>query len=130
MKKILTYGTFDCFHIGHLRLLDRASALGDQLYVGVSTDEFNASKGKESLCRFSDRLEIIQSIRCVHKAFEECAWSQKVDDIAKYDIDIFVMGDDWKGYFDADLEKYCEVVYLSRTVGISSSYIREELSVK
>ena len=129
MKKILTYGTFDCFHIGHLRLLERASALGDQLYVGVSTDEFNVSKGKESLCRFSDRREIIQSLRYVYRAFPEREWSQKIDDVIKNGIDIFVMGDDWKGYFDADLKEHCDVVYLSRTEGISSSRIRKELSV-
>ena len=126
MKRVLTYGTFDLFHIGHLNLLKRAKELGDELYIGVSTDEFNKLKNKKTLIPFNERIDIVSSIKYVNKAFAENNWEQKIDDIKKYNIDIFVMGDDWKGKFDY-LKEYCEVVYLPRTKDISSTSLKENL---
>jgi len=130
MKKVrvLTYGTFDLFHIGHLNLLKKAKSLGDELIVGVSSDEFNEKKGKKSFIKYEDRVEIVKSIKYVDKVIKEDNWEQKIDDIKKYNIDIFVMGEDWKGKFDF-LNKYCQVVYLPRTEGISSTYLKEKLSL-
>ena len=128
MTTVLSYGTFDLFHIGHLNLIDRLSAMGDRLVIGVSTDEFNAGKGKTSVVSFDDRARIVASIKGVDAVIPEESWDQKVDDIKKHDVDVFVMGDDWTGKFD-DLEEHCEVVYLPRTAGISSSSIKEMLRV-
>ena len=129
MKKIiLTYGTFDLFHIGHLRLLTRLRELGDELIVGVSTDNFNDKKGKKSFIRFEDRIEIIGSLKVVDFAIPENSWEQKFEDIKKYDVSIFGMGHDWEGKFD-DLKSLCQVVYLPRTSGISSTEIKKSLSV-
>lgn len=127
-KTILTYGTFDLFHIGHLRLLERLRALGDRLVVGVSTDEFNALKGKKTVVPFADRLEIIRGLRCVDLAIAENSWEQKAEDIARHQVAILGMGHDWQGKFD-DLSALCEVVYLPRTEGISSTDIRNSLKV-
>lgn len=128
MKKIvITYGTFDLFHIGHLRLLQRLKFLGDELYVGVSTDKFNNLKNKKSFIPYEDRIEIVRSIKCVNFAFPENDWEQKIEDIKKYNVSIFAMGDDWVGKFDY-LKELCEVVYLPRTEGISSSFIKQELA--
>lgn len=126
MTRVLTYGTFDLFHYGHLQILKRARELGDYLVVGVSTDEFNQQKGKTSLYPFVHRQQIVQSIRYVDKVIAEESWEQKESDIAAYGIDIMVMGDDWKGKFDF-LGKNCRVVYLPRTPGISSIEIRKQL---
>ena len=126
MKRVITYGTFDLFHVGHLRLLKRARELGDYLIVGVSTDEFNRLKGKKSVFPFEERKEIVESIKFVDKVIAEENWEQKIDDIKKYKIDIFVMGDDWKGKFDF-LKKYCEVIYLPRTENISSTLLKDRL---
>ncbi len=126
MKRIITYGTFDLFHIGHLRLLKRAKELGDYLIVGVSTDEFNKLKGKRSVFSFEDRKEIIESLRFVDKVIAEENWEQKIEDVKKYNVNIFVMGDDWKGKFDF-LKKYCEVIYLPRTENISSTILKDRL---
>ena len=123
-RVVLTYGTFDMFHIGHLNILRRAKELGDYLIVGVSTDEFNALKGKKAFMPYEHRKQIVESIRYVDKVIPEKTWEQKVEDIKKYGVDVFVMGDDWKGKFDY-LKKYCEVVYLPRTPGICSSDLRE-----
>ncbi len=123
---VLTYGTFDMFHIGHLNILKRAKKLGDRLIVGVSTDEFNKIKGKKTLIPYEDRKTIVEAIRYVDLVIPEHSWEQKIEDIKKYDIDILVMGDDWKGKFD-HLAKYCEVVYLPRTKGISSSYLKKAI---
>lgn len=128
MRTVLTYGTFDLFHVGHLRLLERLRALGDRLVVGVSTDEFNHEKGKRTVLPFSDRMEIVSALRCVDLAFPETCWEQKTGDIHKYGVTIFGMGSDWSGHFDG-LKEYCDVVYLPRTDGISSSHIRETLSI-
>jgi glycerol-3-phosphate cytidylyltransferase len=126
-KIIITYGTFDMFHIGHLKLLQRLSDLGDELIVAVSTDEFNRLKGKKTLIPYEQRAEIIQNIKCVDRVVKEESWEQKIDDIEKYDIDIFAMGDDWKGKFDF-LEEYCEVIYLSRTTDISTTQLKKSLT--
>jgi len=126
MKRVLTYGTFDMFHIGHLNLLKRAKELGDYLIVGVSTDEFNKIKGKKTLIPFEERKEIVKSIKYVDLVIPENNWEQKIDDIKKYKIDVFVMGDDWRGKFDF-LKDYCEVVYLPRTEGISTTRLKENL---
>lgn len=126
MKKIATYGTFDLFHIGHLKLLERCKALGDHLTVFVSTDEFNLQKDKKSIIKYSDRAEIVSAIKFVDQVFPENEWDQKITDVIKHNIDIFVIGDDWKGKFDF-LKEYCEVVYLSRTPDISSTQLKNQL---
>lgn len=123
MKNIITYGTFDTFHYGHLELLIRASEMGDRLFVGVSTDEFNLLKGKKCSFPYNKRLEWIQSIKFVYQVFGESTWEQKSDDIKKYNISTLVMGDDWKGKFDK-FNHLCEVKYLSRTPQISSTNIK------
>lgn len=122
-KIVLTYGTFDLFHVGHLRLLKRLKSLGDYLYVGVSTDEFNAIKNKKSSIPFEERIEILRSIDCVDFCFPEENWDQKIPDIEKYKANVFAMGDDWYGKFDY-LSDYCKVVYIPRTAGVSSTYIK------
>jgi glycerol-3-phosphate cytidylyltransferase len=121
---IITYGTFDLFHIGHLRLLERAKNLGDKLIVAVSTDEFNSLKNKRSFMPFEHRSQIVSSIKCVDMVIPESSWDQKVNDIKKYNVDIFCMGDDWFGKFD-DLKEYCDVKYFPRTQGVDSTSIRE-----
>ena len=126
IKRVITYGTFDMFHIGHLELLKRIYELGDELIVAVSTDEFNDIKGKKTIIPYSQRAEIIKSLRYVDRVIPESSWEQKIDDIKKYDIDLFVMGDDWSGKFDF-LKEYCEVLYLPRTEGISSTELKDTL---
>lgn len=126
MKKILTYGTFDLLHFGHICLLERAKAFGDHLTVAVSTDEFNLGKNKICTYPFEERARILESIRYVDCVIPETTWEQKIVDVQKYDIDIFVMGNDWEGKFDF-LKEYCEVVYLPRTPGISTTQIKESL---
>lgn len=126
MKKVITYGTFDLFHVGHLNLLKRAKALGDYLVVAVSSDEFNALKGKKAYHSLQDRVAILQAIEFVDEVIVENGWEQKAKDIKQHNIDVFVMGDDWKGQFDY-LEELCEVVYLSRTDGISTTKIKNDL---
>lgn len=125
-KVVITYGTFDLFHIGHLNLLKRAKSLGDYLIVGVSTDEFNEIKGKKSVFPYEHRAEIVRSIKYVDLVIPEKSWEQKIEDIKKYKVDIFVIGDDWKGKFDY-LKEYCEVIYLPRTRGISTTELKETL---
>ncbi|MDD2850481.1 MAG: glycerol-3-phosphate cytidylyltransferase [Desulfuromonadaceae bacterium] len=127
MKKVLTYGTFDLFHIGHLKILERAKSLGDYLVVGVSTDEFNALKNKKCALPYWQRIEIVRAIRFVDKAIPETNWEQKIADIKENGIDIFVMGDDWVGRFDF-LKPHCKVVYLPRTPDISSTGIKTGLA--
>ncbi|MGU9999946.1 glycerol-3-phosphate cytidylyltransferase [Latilactobacillus curvatus] len=126
MTKVLTYGTFDLLHWGHVHLLERASQLGDKLIVGLSTDEFNAEKHKEAYHSYEHRKYILEAIRYVDKVIPEKDWEQKIKDVQKYDIDVFVMGDDWKGKFDF-LKDYCEVIYLPRTTGISTTQIKQDL---
>ncbi|WP_288799442.1 adenylyltransferase/cytidyltransferase family protein [uncultured Fibrobacter sp.] len=129
MKKFnraITYGTFDLFHIGHLRLLKRISALANELYVAVSSDEFNSIKGKTCVIPFEERKEIIAALNCVTQVIKEDNWEQKISDIQKYHCDLFVMGDDWEGKFDF-LKPYCEVIYLPRTQGISTTAIKKSM---
>jgi glycerol-3-phosphate cytidylyltransferase len=125
-KIIITYGTFDMFHIGHLKLLKRLSKLADELIVGVSTDEFNKVKGKKVLIPYEQRSEIIRNIKCVDMVIPENNWEQKIDDINRYNVDIFAIGDDWKGKFDF-LKEYCEVIYLKRTADISTTKLKKSL---
>ena len=127
MKTVLTYGTFDIFHVGHVNLLKRAKQLGDRLIVGVSTDEFNRLKGKKSLFPYEDRELIVKSMECVDLVIPENNWEQKANDIAKYNVDIFVMGSDWDGKFD-HLKKYCNVASIERTENISSTQLKRSLS--
>jgi len=129
MKTVITYGTFDLLHIGHINILKRARALGDRLIVALSTDEFNALKHKEAYHSYEDRKVILESIRYVDMVIPEENWEQKVTDMEKYNVDIFVMGDDWDGKFDF-LKSQCEVVYLPRTSGISTTKIKTDLSLK
>ena len=126
MKKVITYGTYDLLHVGHINLLRRAKELGDYLIVVVSTDEFNALKHKTAYHSFEDRKTILEAIKYVDEVQGEYTWDQKIDDVKKNDVDIFVMGDDWKGQFDF-LKDYCEVVYLPRTEGISTTKIKNDL---
>lgn len=126
MKRVITYGTFDLLHWGHIRLLERARALGDYLIVATSTDQFNALKHKEAYHSFEHRKYILEAIRYVDKVIPETSWDQKIKDVKNYNIDIFVMGDDWKGQFDF-LKDYCEVIYLPRTEGISTTKIKQDL---
>jgi glycerol-3-phosphate cytidylyltransferase len=125
-KTVITYGTFDLTHIGHLNLLRRARALGDYLIVALSTDEFNAGKGKVSLFPYEHRKKILESICYVDKVIPEKNWEQKVKDVRKYGVDVFVMGDDWKGKFDF-LKKQCKVVYLPRTKEISTTLLKKRI---
>lgn len=120
---VLTYGTFDCLHHGHIKLLREAKKLGDYLIVGVSTDEFNAVKGKRARFSYDERCDMLRQLRCVDKIIPEESWGQKVEDIEQYRITKFVMGSDWNGKFD-HLAGRCGVVYLPRTEGVSSSGIR------
>jgi len=126
-KRVITYGTYDIFHIGHLRLLQRVKALGDELIVAVSTDEFNLKKGKRVMIPFSQRAEIVKNIKCVDMVIAEESWKQKIDDIKRYNIDIFAIGDDWRGEFDF-LKEYCDVIYLPRTKNISSTQLKNSLN--
>lgn len=127
MKKVITYGTFDLLHYGHINLLRRAKALGDYLIVAVSTDEFNSNK-KNKKCYFSyeQRKQLLESIRYVDLVIPEESWEQKVSDVKEFRVDTFVMGDDWEGKFDF-LKEHCEVVYLPRTPEISTTQIKQEL---
>lgn len=128
MTTVLTYGTFDLFHIGHLNLINRLADMGDRLIIAVSTDEFNAGKGKTSVVSYEDRSRIISSIKGVDLVIPETSWEQKATDIKEHDVDIFAIGEDWAGKFD-ELKELCEVVYLPRTDGISSTEIKQMLRV-
>lgn len=124
MRTVLTYGTFDLLHIGHINLLKRARALGDRLIVALSTDEFNLiEKNKTCTHCYEDRKIILESLRFVDLVIPEESWEQKNTDVDKHDVDVFVIGDDWTGHFDF-LKDKCEVVYLPRTANISTSEIK------
>jgi glycerol-3-phosphate cytidylyltransferase len=125
-KTVITYGTFDMFHIGHLKLLQRAKSLGERLIVGISTDEFNAQKGKKVLIPYEQRREIVANIKGVDLVIPEESWEQKVEDIRKYEIHTLVMGSDWEGKFD-HLKEKCEVIYLPRTENISTTELKKSL---
>jgi len=126
MNKSLTYGTYDLLHAGHINLLRRAKALGDYLIVGLSTDEFNKLKNKDYFLPYKQRKAILEAIKYVDKIIPEKNWEQKISDVKKYNIDIFVMGDDWKRKFD-ELNKYCKVVYLKRTPNISTTFLKNDI---
>ena len=126
MKRVITYGTYDLLHWGHIRLLKRAKQLGDYLIVALSTDEFNAIKGKKAYHSYEERKLMLEAIRYVDLVIPENDWEQKRQDIIDYKADIFVMGDDWLGKFD-DLKDICEVTYLPRTDGISTTKIKHDL---
>ncbi len=127
IRKVITYGTFDLLHAGHINILKKAKDMGDFLIVGLSTDQFNFKKGKTAYHSFTHRKIILESIRYVDMIVPEKSWDQKIRDIKYYDIDAFVMGDDWEGKFDF-LKPYCEVIYLPRTSGISTSKIKNDLN--
>ena len=129
MRKVITYGTFDLLHAGHINLLRRAKELGDYLIVVVSTDEFNWNE-KRKKCYFSyeERKILVEAVRYVDLVIPEENWDQKISDVKEYHVDTFVMGDDWKGKFDF-LKDYCEVVYLPRTEGISTTKIKQDLGL-
>lgn len=126
MKKVITYGTYDLLHVGHINLLRRARELGDYLVVVLSTDEFNAIKNKKAYHSYEDRKIILEAIRYVDEVIPEYTWEQKIQDVIDNEIDVFVMGNDWEGKFDF-LKDYCEVVYLPRTEGISTTKIKDDL---
>ena len=128
MKRVLTYGTFDLLHYGHIRLLKRAKQLGDYLIVALSTDEFNAIKNKKAYHSYEERKEMLEAIRYVDLVIPEECWEQKINDVKEYKVDIVTMGSDWKGNekFE-ELKKYCDVVYLDRTEGISTTKIKNDL---
>ncbi|MDQ8201577.1 adenylyltransferase/cytidyltransferase family protein [Pelagicoccus sp. SDUM812003] len=127
MKKVITYGTFDLFHVGHLNLLRRAKELGDYLVVAVSSDGFNAVKDKRCAYSCEDRCAIVKAIKYVDEVIVEERWEQKAEDVRRLGIEVFVMGDDWKGRFDEELKGLCEVVYLPRTENISTTSIKIEI---
>ncbi len=126
MKKVITYGTYDLLHHGHVNLLRRAKNLGDYLIVGLSTNAFNAIKNKKTYYSYAERKLILEAIRYVDEVIPEKRWEQKVHDVIHHKIGVFVMGDDWSGKFDF-LKPHCEVIYLPRTEGISTSRIKLEL---
>lgn len=131
MKRVLTYGTYDLLHYGHIRLLKRAKELGDYLIVALSTDEFNAIKGKKAYHNYETRKKMLEAIRYVDLVIPEKNWDQKIDDVKKYYVDVTVMGDDWKGNdkFE-ELKEYCDVIYLPRTEGVSTTKIKKELGLQ
>ena len=126
MKKVITYGTFDLLHYGHINLLKRAKACGDYLIVAISTDEFNIIKEKKSFFSYEKRRQLVEAIRHVDLVIPEHNWEQKVSDVQEFRVDTFVIGDDWVGKFDF-LKEHCEVVYLGRTPEISTTQIKQEI---
>lgn len=127
VKKVITYGTFDLIHMGHINILRRAKELGNHLTVAVSTDEFNRLKHKDAYYSYEERKQILEAIKYVDEVIPESNWGQKIKDVKKHDIDVFVMGDDWEGEFDF-LKPHCEVVYLARTEGVSTTKTKQDLS--
>ena len=131
MKRILTYGTFDLLHYGHIRILKRAKELGDYLVVALSTDEFNATKGKKAYHSYETRKKMLEAIRYVDLVIPENNWEQKIQDIKDYKIDVCVMGSDWAGSDKFDyLKEYCEVMFLERTPGVSTTQIKNDLQLQ
>lgn len=126
MKTVLTYGTYDMLHVGHLKLLQRARLLGDRLIVGLSTDEFNATKGKHCVIPYEDRKLLVESLRYVDLVIPESRWEQKAEDIKSHAVDIFCMGSDWEGRFDS-LREHCQVQYLPRTANISTTILKHRV---
>jgi len=130
LKRVITYGTFDLLHYGHINLLQRARELGDYLIVALSTDEFNTiEKQKITYFKYEERKRLLEAIRYVDLVIPESSWEQKIKDVQLYQADVFVIGDDWKGKFDF-LKEYCEVVYLERTPEISTTKIKKDLEIR
>lgn len=129
MKKVITYGTFDMLHYGHINLLKRSKELGDYLIVALSTNEFNDIKGKKCYFSFEERKKLLEAIRYVDLVIPENNWGQKITDVLEFKIDTFAIGDDWKGKFDF-LKEYCDVVYLPRTPEISTTKIKQDLGLR
>lgn len=137
VKRVITYGTFDLLHVGHIELLRRAKALGDYLIVACSTDKFNEGKGKKCVISYDDRKRMLEAVRYVDLVIPEEDWAQKVSDVKKYEVDIFVMGGDWeekkfelngrKMTFDEQLDGLCEVKYLPRTPEVSTTDIKKRI---
>lgn len=131
MKRVLTYGTFDLLHYGHIRLLERAKKLGDYLIVALSTDEFNKIKGKKAYHDYETRKKMLEALRYVDLVIPEENWEQKIKDVKDYKVNIVVMGSDWAGSDKFDyLKEYCELVYLDRTEGISTTKIKKDLNLQ
>jgi glycerol-3-phosphate cytidylyltransferase len=131
MKRILTYGTFDLLHYGHINILKRAKELGDYLVVALSTDEFNAIKGKVAYHNYETRKKMLEAIRYVDLVIPENEWEQKLSDVKDFHIDVVVMGSDWAGSDKFDyLKEYCEVVFLERTPGVSTTQIKNDLQLQ
>lgn len=128
MRRVITYGTFDTLHHGHIRLLRRARGLGDYLIVALSTDEFNDMKGKKALFSYEERKYDLEALRMVDLVIPERTWEQKITDVKLFQADVFAMGDDWAGKFDF-LKEHCEVIYFERTPAISSTQIRKAMAV-
>lgn len=127
MRRVITYGTFDLLHYGHINLLRRAKQLGDYLIVALSTDDFNfISKNKKCYFEYEKRKALLEAIRYVDLVIPESSWEQKKNDVQLYHVDAFVMGDDWKGHFDF-LKEHCDVLYLERTPEISTTKIKEDI---
>ena len=129
MKRVITYGTFDLLHYGHINILQRANIIGDYLIVGLSSENFNREKKKICYFNYEQRKILLEAIRYVDLVIPETCWEQKTEDVMKYHIDYFVMGDDWQGKFDF-LKEYCEVIYLPRTPEISTTMIKNDLGQK
>jgi len=129
MKKVITYGTFDLLHYGHINVLKKARELGDYLIVALSTNEFNAIKGKECYFSYEQRKKLLESIRYVDLVIPEDSWEQKAKDVKEFQVDTFTIGDDWKGKFDF-LKEHCEVIYLPRTPEVSTTKMKEDLGLK
>ena len=131
MKRILTYGTFDLLHYGHIRLLKRAKELGDYLIVALSTEEFNELKGKKTYHNYETRKEMLEAIRYVDLVIPEENWEQKINDVREFNVDVVVMGSDWAGSDRFEyLNDYCQVIYLDRTDGISTTKIKKDLNLQ
>lgn len=126
MKKVLAYGSFDMFHIGHLNFLQRAKSFGDYLIVGVTSDEFNREKGKVTFFTYEERAKVVENIKCVDEIFKANGWEEKLKDVERYKPDVVIAGEEWKQRYEP-LKKYCEVVFLSRYEGVSSAMARNFL---
>ncbi|WP_293445239.1 adenylyltransferase/cytidyltransferase family protein [Planktotalea sp.] len=126
MTTLLTYGAFDLFHIGHVKLLSRFAEMADEVIVGCSSDEFNALKGKTCIMPYEDRANILRACRFVSHVFAEHNWGQKRSDVIEFNADMFAMGADWEGKFD-ELSDLCDVVYLSHTEGVSTTKLKRRV---
>jgi len=129
IQRVITYGTFDLLHHGHINLLRRCRALGDHLTVALSTDEFNKLKDKTCFHPYDDRASVLEAIRYVDRVIPENTWEQKIEDIKNFDIHTFAIGDDWQGKFDF-LRDHCQVIYLPRTPNISTTYLKQKPSIQ